>query len=189
MSFLSGQRHGQELAPRKTESLSSLFARMESIARGLAATLGIALVFESAGGESIELASDWEGPLEAALLHAVRNSLDHGGQGKGKNDQLVLRLTARREPDYVSIECSDTGAGIDPERVREAAQAAGCASEMGRWTTKRCCSLLFFTRPELEQGVSQLSGRGYGLNIVREAIESSFQGSAYRIAPRAGGRG
>jgi chemotaxis protein histidine kinase CheA len=160
------------------ETLSDLFARVGEAAHGIAAELGQKLRFEFSGTEDPELTAEWETALEAALLHAARNSIDHGATERGS--ELALSLSARREDASLVIECFDTGAGIDPGRVREAARArhARFDAEMGGMSDSEVLQLLFLPGLSLSRGVSNLSGRGYGLDIVREAIETRLRGKA-----------
>jgi chemotaxis protein histidine kinase CheA len=158
--------------------LSELFARIGSAAHGIAVSVGVELRFESEGADTIDFQDEWEAPLEAALLHAIRNSLDHGSQGV--SGPLVVRLTAHEESGEIVIECQDRGAGIDPERVREAARERQKRfdAEMGGLSDTEVLQLLFLPGLSLSRGASRLSGRGFGLDIVREAIETRLRGRA-----------
>jgi chemotaxis protein histidine kinase CheA len=177
-----GSRGGSSApADSRGELLSTLFSRIESVARGIALELGVHLKWSRSGGES-RLRGDQARWIEAALLHAVRNSLDHGD-----SPDLSIRLAAWREGKRLVIECRDDGRGIDPERVREAARARHPRfdAEMGSLTDAEALQLLFLPGLSLSRGVSRLSGRGYGLDIVREAIETRL-GGAVRIESRLG---
>lgn len=166
---------GIQKAPTQRR-LSDLFCSMQSMARSLAIEMGKPCRFEVQGGqgqESIPLPSSWKMPLEAALLHAIRNSLDHGGE------PLDLHLSAQRQGNQVVIRFSDQGAGIDPERVRRAAiqkGAGGDESRIRQMSAQELLQLLFQPGFSLSKGISKLSGRGYGLNIVQEAIEVRLGG-------------
>lgn len=164
---------GARSVPSAGMQLSGVFSRIESAARGIALDLGYRLQFECRTGGAIGIQSEWEAPVEAALLHAVRNSLDHG-------QALSIQLTARLEKGDLVIECLDTGAGIDPALVREAARVrqARFDAEMGGMSDDEVLQLLFLPGLSLSRGVSRLSGRGYGLDIVREAIEVKLGGHA-----------
>jgi chemotaxis protein histidine kinase CheA len=109
----------------KPARVSAVFARIESAAKGIALDLGCKLKFECMGGDLFELEPAWEGPLEAALLHAVRNSLDHGITKDHTQAPLEVRLSVERKGSELVIVCRDSGSGIDPARVREVARAPG----------------------------------------------------------------
>jgi chemotaxis protein histidine kinase CheA len=176
---------GELAARRGTASFAMLFGRIEQAARGIAAQLGLRLELACEGGE-LPLPNDWEAPLEAALLHAVRNSVDHGAQA-GSAAPLEIRLSAARAEREVVIEIRDNGAGIAASRVREAARErqARFDAEMGALADEDVLQLLFLPGLSLSRGVSRLSGRGYGLNIVREAVEGGLGGKA-RLESRPG---
>lgn len=175
---LGGSR-GEAQMPR----FDSLWGRMEASARSLAVELSREIRFQARGGD-LPMERSWEAPLEAALLHAVRNSLDHGS---GSGARLELSLSVARKGSEIVVEFSDSGAGIDPQRVREAARERGLPfdAELTRMSDDEALQLLFLSGFSLSRGVSLLSGRGYGLDIVREAIEGRLGGKA-RIESRSG---
>lgn len=165
--------------PRATR-VSALFSRIESAARGIALDLGQTLEFDARTGGDLLLEPEWEAPLEAALLHTVRNSLDHGTLTRTRRatSPILVVLSAEIERNEWVIKCRDTGTGIDPARVREAARArqARFDAELGSMSDVEVLQLLFLPGLSLSRGVSKLSGRGYGLDIVREAIQTKLGG-------------
>jgi two-component system chemotaxis sensor kinase CheA len=181
----NGAADAASTAKRQDISLAGLFARIESAARGIALDLGCPVEIGISCESGSRIDAGFEAPIEAALLHAVRNSLDHGSAGA--RPPLHLAISATRGGGELVIECKDSGAGIDPTRVREAAGArqARFDAEMGSMSDEEVLQLLFLPGFSLSRGVSRLSGRGYGLDIVREAIETRLGGRA-RISSRPG---
>jgi chemotaxis protein histidine kinase CheA len=166
-------------------TVAAIFSRIEGAARGIALDLSreLELVFE--GDMSVAISAEAENLLEAALLHAVRNSLDHGS--RGVSGPLLVTLSSSVQDEMLVIECRDSGAGIDSARVREAARERmpRFDAEMGGLPDDSVLQLLFLPGMSLSRGVSRLSGRGYGLDIVREAVETRLGGKA-RLESRLG---
>ena len=119
------------------------------------------------------------------LVHIVRNALDHGveppseRQAAGKPGHATLRLAARREGDRIVIEVSDDGHGIDPATIRQSAVRKGVvdASRAARLTDQEAVNLIFHAGFSTASEVSDLSGRGVGMDVVRSAAER-FGGGA-----------
>lgn len=145
-------------------------------ARDLARSLGREVEVEIAGEET-RLDRRIARGLEEALLHLVRNAVDHGIEppearaAAGKPRAGRLRLAAAAEGARVRLEISDDGAGIDTARVVEQAVRAGlleptAAAGLGREEALR---LLFLPGFSTRASVSELSGRGVGLDVVAAA--------------------
>jgi two-component system, chemotaxis family, sensor kinase CheA len=114
--------------------------------------------------------------LSEALLHLVRNAVDHGiesaaeREAKGKPRQGLIRLHAMQLGSEVIIAVSDDGAGVDTERVRE--QAARQGVDVEQMTAEDLCGLIFRSRLSTAAFVTDISGRGVGLDAVRTAVEA-----------------
>jgi len=113
-------------------------------------------------------------PFFAELIHCVRNALDHGLElpeeraAAGKSEQGSLRLDARRVADELVVSVSDDGRGIDWERVRAKASAAGLPAKTEQDLVDALVSDGFSTHTE----VSELSGRGVGMSAVADACRA-----------------
>lgn len=154
--------------------LSRSFRRLPALARETAARLGKEATLEMEG-EALEADRAIVEGLYEPLLHLLRNALDHGieppaeRQARGKPPAGRLRLVARRAGERLEITLADDGAGLDPERLRAAARARGVA---GAATLDEAAlhALIFTPGFSTAAGVSDISGRGVGMDAVRAAI-------------------
>lgn len=113
------------------------------------------------------------------LVHIVRNSLDHGLEmpnvrlAQGKSALGTLKIIAKQESDRVLIEISDDGKGIDPEIIKQKAYQKGLIDEqtLERISDQEAVNLVFAPGFSTAEVVSDLSGRGVGMDVVRTAIE------------------
>jgi two-component system chemotaxis sensor kinase CheA len=156
--------------------LGAMFARFPRLVREIARSLDKAVTLETAGGD-VEVDKAIVDGLFEPLVHVLRNALDHGveptGQRRavGKSEVATIRLAARAEADQVVIEVADDGAGVDPARVREAAVRRGLLTrEAAEGLDDRAAVDLIFT-PGFSTAaeVSAVSGRGVGMDVVRDA--------------------
>ncbi len=117
--------------------------------------------------------------LADPLIHIVRNSLDHGIERpevrlqKGKPAQGQLTIRATQQTDSVLIEVIDDGKGIDPSVIKQKALEKGLvtAEAMARMTDQQAINLVFAAGFSTAEAVSDLSGRGVGMDVVRSAVE------------------
>lgn len=159
--------------------LNRIFNRFPRVVRGVAAHDGKEVEFTIEGGET-ELDRGMMDGLSDPLLHIIRNAVNHGIEppniraANGKPQKGTLRLTARRDKDNVIIEVEDDGAGIDPEKLREKAVNRGIMTpETAAVATKDdLINLLFEPGFSTADAITDISGRGVGLDVVRKTIES-----------------
>jgi two-component system chemotaxis sensor kinase CheA len=157
--------------------VSQVFQRFPRLVRDISRKLGktIDLVIE---GEDTEADKNVLESLADPLIHMVRNSLDHGietpdeRQVAGKHSQGVLRILARQENDFVVIEVSDDGRGIDPQKVKAKAVQSGIitAERADTLSDQEAANLVFAAGFSTKEEVSDLSGRGVGMDVVRTAV-------------------
>lgn len=159
---------------------SSLLDPFPSIARELARSLGKEAGLEIAGGD-IEIDKRILDELRDPLIHLVRNSIDHGIERPeertraGKTTQGKIELISSRLPDgRIEILIADDGAGIDSNAVRDAAVLCGIidrdsASDMDDAVSLQ---LVFRSGVSTRPDPGTISGRGLGLSIAREKVES-----------------
>jgi two-component system, chemotaxis family, sensor kinase CheA len=154
-----------------------VFQRFPRLVRDLAARLGkqVRLVLE---GESAEADKHILEGLAEPLVHLVRNSLDHGleapdervASGKPTTGTLILR--AVQGADRLVITVRDDGRGIDPARIRRKVQQRALMDEdaLARLDDREVTQLVFLPGFSTAESVSDLSGRGVGMDAVRDAI-------------------
>jgi two-component system chemotaxis sensor kinase CheA len=153
-----------------------LFGRFKRVVRDLGNELGKHIDFK-VEGSGTELDKSLIESLYEPLLHLVRNAVDHGleppeqreAAGKSKNGRLTL--SAIHAGASVSIEIRDDGAGIDDEAVRDRAIRSGLLSPETRLSPEELRALIFEPGFSTAGKVSNLSGRGFGLDVVKTAIE------------------
>lgn len=155
-----------------------IFQRFGRLVRDLSKKLGkdVSLVIE---GEDTEADKNVIESLADPLIHILRNSLDHGLEtpevrlAAGKPAQGTLRVAARQEGDRVMLTISDDGTGIDTDRVRLKAVERGLipADRASSLTDAEAVQLVFLPGFSTSDAISDLSGRGVGMDVVRNAVE------------------
>ncbi len=145
-------------------------------ARELARALGKEIEVEVEGGEA-RLDQRIVGELRGAFLHLVANAVDHGIEEPGRRFELGkpragrLHIAAVSHADRVEIAVTDDGAGVDPARVLEAAREAGLlAPEATDLADTEALQLLFAIGFSTRREVSEVSGRGVGLDAVASVV-------------------
>lgn len=158
--------------------VSFIFQRFPRMVRDISRKLGkeVDLVLE---GESTEADKNIIEALSDPLIHIVRNSLDHGleqpdvriAAGKSGNGKLLIR--ASQESDRVLIEIIDDGKGINPDVIKHKAYEKGLIDEatLERISDQDAVNLVFAAGFSTAEVISDLSGRGVGMDVVRSAVE------------------
>lgn len=160
--------------------LSRVFEPLPRLVRDAARRLGKSVELELSGAET-EADKDILDILGEPLLHLVRNSLDHGVEppdvrrAAGKPAGAVIRLRAFQDRDGVVVEVSDDGAGIDADAVRRKAVERGqiTAEQAAAMEDADALRLVFLPGLSTAEGVTDLSGRGVGMDAVRNAVEQA----------------
>lgn len=130
-------------------------------------------------GEETELDRTVIDEIGDPLMHMLRNAADHGLEStldrikKGKPQVGTIRLNAYQDGNNVTIEVSDDGSGVDVEKVKASAVRKGSISEeqAAMMTDKEAVDLLFQPAFSTAEKVSDISGRGVGLDVVKSKIE------------------
>ncbi len=195
LSQLAGQRHDLTLRSVAEEierlsgelrdtmmvlrmvPVSSLFGRFRRLIHDLARDTGkdIALTTE---GEATEVDKTVIERLFDPLVHIVRNACDHGLEtaadriAAGKPATGRIRLAARQAGGEVLITVADDGRGVDRERVRAKAEANGLIQSGQPLTDDELLALIFHPGFSTAAQVTNLSGRGVGMDVVKRTIES-----------------
>jgi two-component system, chemotaxis family, sensor kinase CheA len=162
----------------RMQPVSSIFSKMPRIVRDLSQSLGRRVRLQVAGQET-ELDKSLLEAIKDPLTHAVRNSLDHGieppevRQAAGKDPEGILLLRASHEGSHVVIEVSDDGAGIAVEKVRQKAIERGLipADRAAHLDERELLQLIFLPGFSTAAAVTNVSGRGVGMDVVRTNVE------------------
>jgi len=158
--------------------VGAVFQRFGRLIRDISRKLGkeVNLVVE---GEDTEADKNVIESLADPLIHILRNSLDHGielpavRRAAGKAPAGTIRIVARQESDRVIIEIQDDGAGVNAARVRDKAVERGLihADQAATLSDDDAVQLIFLPGFSTADQISDLSGRGVGMDVVRTAIE------------------
>lgn len=155
--------------------LDSVLTRFHRLVRDISTELGKEVEFITEGTDT-ELDKTMIENLVDPILHILRNSLDHGIESpserlsRGKSEQGTIRLRAFYSGVHVHIQISDDGGGIDPERVREKAVQAGIVGEDEQLNRQELLNLIFLPGFSTAASVTDLSGRGVGMDVVKRKI-------------------
>jgi two-component system, chemotaxis family, sensor kinase CheA len=178
MSRVSGDLQNIILTMRMVP-VEQVFNRFPRMVRGLAKDLGKKVNLEIVGAET-ELDRTVIDEIGDPLVHLLRNSIDHGIEkpsvrsNSGKVETGTIYLRAYHSGNHVFIEIEDDGAGINRQKVVEKALENGIITkEMSEnLTDKQCFELLFASGFSTAEVISDISGRGVGLDVVKNKIES-----------------
>jgi two-component system chemotaxis sensor kinase CheA len=173
----------------RAQPVKSVFQRMPRLAREVAAMTGksVRLVME---GENTEVDKTVIERLADPLTHMIRNAIDHGLERPavrikaGKPDEGVVRLSALHRSGRIVIEVADDGAGIDRPRVKSIAVDKGLIAADAQLTDDEIDNLIFMPGFSTATEVSDISGRGVGMDVVRRSIQAL--GGRISIASRPG---
>jgi two-component system chemotaxis sensor kinase CheA len=156
--------------------IAQIFSRFPRLVRDLSKTLNkkINLVIE---GEDTELDKSVIEDLLDPLIHCVRNSIDHGIEAPevrlaaGKPEEGRVVMAARNEGNMIIIEIGDDGAGIDVEKVKQKAIDKGLIHPSKALSDVEAFNLIFEAGFSTAASITNISGRGVGLDVVRKQIE------------------
>lgn len=158
--------------------VETLFRKLPRLVRETARVTGKEVRLEMSGGET-ELDRSLVEALHEPVLHLIRNAIDHGiedagaRQRAGKPPAGLISLRAYHREGSFYLEVSDDGRGIDPEAIRQAAVVKGELSPeaAARLSDHEAIQLLFRPGFSTRQEVTEISGRGVGLDVVRQTVE------------------
>jgi len=161
----------------RMQPVGKVFSRFPKLARDVARALDKEVDLDLVGAET-ELDRNLVEALADPLIHLVRNAIDHGiempalREATGKPRAGRVRLIAQQQGDYVGIEIHDDGAGIDPEKLRSKARDKGLidAESAARLNAEECLHLIFLAGFSTRDEVSDISGRGVGMDVVQSRI-------------------
>ncbi|WP_334180489.1 chemotaxis protein CheA [Pseudoxanthomonas sp.] len=161
----------------RMQPVGKVFSRFPKVARDVARQLQKEVDLELVGADT-ELDRNLVEALADPLVHLVRNAIDHGVEVPSLREACSkpraghVRLSAQQEGDFVTIEIRDDGAGIDPERLRAKALEKGLIDPeaAARLTHDECLQLIFLPGFSTKAEVTDISGRGVGMDVVQSRI-------------------
>jgi len=175
--------------------IAGLFNKYRRVVRDMSHSVGKDVQLEVHGAET-ELDKLLVERLDDPLLHLVRNAVDHGveppaaREAAGKAARGTVRLEASHRGHQILIEIADDGAGIDPARLGAKALERGLITEesLERLEPQQLLELVFLPGLSTAQEVTNLSGRGVGMDVVKEAVGALKGGIDIVSSPGAGTR-
>lgn len=162
--------------------ISTTFGNFRRLVRDLSAELGKEAALITEGGET-ELDKTVIEKLNDPLIHIIRNAIDHGLEAprvrisSGKPAEGVITLTAAHSGAYVLIRISDDGAGLKTDNIRLKAVERGLIAPDAKLSESEVCDLVFAAGLSTSSKITEVSGRGVGMDVVRRAI-GSLRGTA-----------
>jgi two-component system chemotaxis sensor kinase CheA len=160
----------------RAQPVKTVFSRMPRLVRELAVKTGKKIRLETVG-ENTEIDKTIIEQLSDPLTHMIRNSADHGIEGPekrlglGKSDTGVIRLSAEQSGGNIIIAVEDDGGGINRDRVLQVARERGVVGADQQLTDDQTDQLIFAPGFSTASEVSDLSGRGVGMDVVLSNIK------------------
>lgn len=171
LSELQNKVMGVRMTPMR-----SIAPKLRQVVREMAAKLGKKIRMVIQGGD-IELdRMVWE-KITDPLMHMLRNAADHGieppdiRKAMGKPAVATIHLSAAREGNQVVLRITDDGQGLNFDAIRESAKKAGIFEDPDRITREDLASCIFLPGFSTRETITEVSGRGVGMDVVRENIE------------------
>ena len=161
----------------RAQPVKPMFQRMSRVVREAAEATG-KIARLKLEGDSTEVDKTVIEKLADPLTHMIRNAVDHGLESTqkridaGKSEEGTVRLSAAHRSGRVVIEVSDDGAGINRDRVRAMAVEKGIVAEDSQLSDSEIDNLIFAPGFSTASEVSDLSGRGVGMDVVRRSIQA-----------------
>ncbi|MBI3759001.1 MAG: Hpt domain-containing protein, partial [Deltaproteobacteria bacterium] len=160
-------------------AIDQVFRRFPRVVRDASIKLDKPLHLEVAGGQTeidksiVEIISD-------PLIHLVRNACDHGieqpdvRRAAGKAEEGLIKLRAQRVGNQIAVEVEDDGGGLNPDRIVAKAIEKGLVNprEVSDWTEQEKIALIFLPGFSTAEKVSDMSGRGVGMDVVKTTVDS-----------------
>jgi two-component system chemotaxis sensor kinase CheA len=163
----------------RMQPIKKVFGRFPRVVRDLARNLNKDIVLEMRGEET-DLDKNLVEALADPLIHLVRNSVDHGIEmpdkrakvGKSRTGKVIL--SASQEGDHIELSIVDDGGGMDADKLRDIAVNRGLmdTDAASRLTNKECFNLIFAPGFSTKEKISDISGRGVGMDVVKTAINT-----------------
>lgn len=156
--------------------IKPVFQKMQRIVRDTSQALKKDIEFK-VEGENTDIDKTILEKIGDPLVHLIRNSVDHGIEAsdvrinRGKNSKGTVVLRALHQSGRLIIEVSDDGGGLDPEKIKKKAIEKGILSIENKLSDKEACRLIFAPGFSTKEQVTDVSGRGVGLDVVKTNIQ------------------
>lgn len=166
----------ERLIELRMVAIAPTLTRAVRVGAAAARAVGKEVEFETTGGE-VRLDKSLADMVGDPLLHLLRNAVDHGIESaaerahQGKPERGRVRLEALSEGSRIRLRITDDGRGIDPARIRRAAIERGIIESEQELTRQQCLRLIFRPSFSTASAVSNMSGRGVGLDVVERTVE------------------
>lgn len=175
----------------RMQRIDALFSGFPRLVRDLSSELGKQVMIDLEGGD-VELDREMIEMIRDPMTHIIRNAVDHGIEKpadrlkSGKHEIGLLAITARQAGNKISIVVSDDGRGLDENRIAEKAIANGLitADQRADMSREEILQLVFAPGLSTAEQVSSVSGRGVGLDVVRDNLEKI--GGSIRVTSTSG---
>lgn len=169
----------EEVMQARMVPIGTIFGGLTRLVRDLAHQMGKEVELTIEGAET-QIDRRVAEAVREPLVHLLRNAVDHGieapaeRQARGKPARGRVRLSAYQEQGHIVVDVEDDGRGIDPQRLREAAVRKGLLSPEGasRLSDAEALDLIFRPGFSTAQQVTEVSGRGVGMDVVRTKVEA-----------------
>ena len=176
LDIVTGDLQGSVMKTRM-QPIKKVFGKFPRVVRDLARTLGKNIRLELVGEET-DLDKNLVEALADPLVHLVRNSVDHGIEmpnvrmQAGKEKEGRILLSASQEGDHILLVIEDDGAGMDADVLKNIAMKKGILDQDGadRMTDREAYSLIFAPGFSTKVEISDISGRGVGMDVVKTGI-------------------
>ncbi|WP_293750558.1 chemotaxis protein CheA [uncultured Paraglaciecola sp.] len=176
LDVVTGDLQGAVMKTRM-QPIKKVFGRFPRVVRDLARTLKKEITLELEGEET-DLDKNLVEALADPLVHLVRNSVDHGiempedRKAAGKPTMGTVKLSASQEGDHILLSIIDDGKGMDPDKLKEIAVSRGVmdADTAARMSDVEAFSLIFAPGFSTKTEISEVSGRGVGMDVVKTKI-------------------
>ena len=175
----------------RAQPVKSVFQRMPRLVREVAVMTGKSVRLTTAG-ENTEVDKTVIERLADPLTHMIRNAIDHGLEtpelraAAGKPEEGLVHLSALHRSGRIVIEVADDGAGIDRPRVKAIAAEKGLIAAEAPLSDEEIGNLIFLPGFSTASTVSDISGRGVGMDVVRRSIQALGGRISIRSKPRQG---
>ncbi len=161
----------------RMQPIKKVFGRFPRVVRDLSRSINKEIKLEMIG-EDTDLDKNLVEALADPLVHLVRNAVDHGielpddREKAGKSRVGTVCLSATQEGDHILLSIEDDGAGMDPEVLRAKVVEKGLMDEeaAARMDDKECFNLIFMAGFSTKEEISDISGRGVGMDVVKTRI-------------------